>query len=66
MLQKLRRVISYPDGRVVFYYNDKEVTYRKDREEPEILNKKYNEKGNYGLLDWTPNLHFDSSSFSRY
>ena len=44
------RVISLPDGRVVFYYSTKEIIYRKD-EEPEVKVRVYNKKGIYDRLD---------------
>jgi len=46
----LMRVVSFPDGRVVFHYSTKEVTYR-ENEEPELRIKVYNKKEVYGRLD---------------
>ena len=60
----LQRVISYTDGRVVFYYNDKEVTYRKNQE-PEVRSKIYNKKGSYGFLERTTDLYSSRSSSGR-
>lgn len=60
-----QRVISYPDGRVIFIYNDREVTYRKN-EEPEVRDKIYNKKGIYGLLERTTDLSSSRRSFGRY
>lgn len=59
----LQRVISYQDGRVVFYYDDKEVTYRKGKE-PEIVSRIYNKKEKYGLLGGTPDIRNYSRSLS--
>lgn len=61
----LQRVISYTDGRVVYYYDDKEVTYRKNQE-PEVVDKTYNKKGIYGFLEWATTVRSDSPGFSRY
>ena len=61
----LQRVISYTDGRVVFYYNDKEVTYRKDQE-PEVRSIIYNKKGSYGSLERTTSLHSSRRSSSGH
>ena len=61
----LQRVISFPDGQVVFYYSDKEVTYRKDKE-PEIKVKSYNKKVSYGFLERTTDLLSSRRSLGRY
>lgn len=60
----LQRVVSYTDGRVVFYYNDKEITYRKDME-PEVRSIIYNKKGNYGFLERTTGIRSNRNSPSR-
>jgi len=61
----IKKVISFPDGRVVFYYNNEEVTYRKN-EEPEIKNKVYNKKDIYGFLGLVAGIPNNFDSFSRY
>ncbi len=50
-----KRVVSYLDGRVVYYYSDKEVTYRKDAE-PEVIIRIYNKKEIYGRLAISSNV----------
>ena len=62
---ELKRIISYIDGRVVYYYDKQEVTYRKDRE-PEIKIKVYDRKGIYGLLDHISTVRTGISSARRY
>ena len=59
-----KRVTSYNDGRVVFYYDDKEVIYRKNQE-PEVINKEYNKKGIYEFLRNATTIHSSSNSFIR-
>jgi len=59
----LQRVISFPDGRVIFYYNEKEVVYRKG-EEPETKVKSYNKKRTYGCLEWSTDLPSNLRSLS--
>lgn len=61
----LNRVISYIDGRVVYYYNDKEVTYRKDVK-PEVILKIYNKKEVYGYLGLGTNIFSNSGGTSRH
>jgi len=61
----LKRVISYVDGRVVYYYDKQEVTYRKDKE-PEITIKNYDKKGIYGLLDHISIIRIGVSSYRNY
>jgi hypothetical protein len=61
----LQRVISFPDGRVIFYYTNKEIIYRKNKE-PEIKIKSYNKKGTYGFLGRATDLSSSRRSLSRY
>lgn len=61
----IQRVISYPDGRVVVYYKDKEVIYR-EHEEPEEKSKVYNKKGIHGFLDRATDISSSIRSFGRY
>jgi len=60
-----KRVVSFLDGRVVFYYNDKEVTYREDQE-PEVIEKLYNKKGTYGFLGRATDIPNSSRSFGGH
>jgi len=60
-MSSVRRVTSYPDGRVVFYYDDREVIYR-ENEVPEIRSRMYNKKGTYGFLDGAADIPYSSRS----
>ena len=54
-----KRVIAYPDGRVVFHYTDnKKITYNKDKA-PEIS---FNTKEKHGHLDRISNVSIRSDS----
>jgi len=64
-IDMLQRVVSFPDGRVILYYNDKEITYRKNRE-PETIAKSYNKKVTHGFLEWTTDLLSSRRSLSRH
>lgn len=59
------RVISLPDGRVVFYYSTKEITYR-ENEEPEVTIRVYNKKEVYGRLALSSSLFDNIHRFGRY
>ena len=58
-----RRVVSYPDGIVIFYYNNKRVTIPKSGV-PITDEKIYNKKELYGLLDRSKSVYTNSGSFS--
>jgi len=57
-----QHVMSYPDGRVIYFYHDKTVTYLKD-EDP-IVKIRMKEKD--GLSNHATDLWSDISSISRH
>jgi len=59
-----KKVVSYPDGRVIFFYNVIAVTYRKDKD-PEINLINHNKKGLNGFLGSSTDVRNNISSYSR-
>jgi hypothetical protein len=58
----LEHVISYPDGRVIYFYHDKTVTYQKDENPIErIIMKEKN-----GLSNRVADLWSGIGSISRH
>ena len=62
---ELKRVISYADGRVVYYYDTQEVIWMKGKE-PEVKIKNYNKKEVYGILGDSSTLYNSSRRLSRH
>jgi hypothetical protein len=61
----LKRVISYLDGRVVYYYNTKEVIYTKDHE-PVTKYKNYNKKDIHEFCGSSTNIRNSITRTSRH
>lgn len=60
-----QKVSFLSDGRIIYYYTDRVVTYRKDKM-PEIKSTLYNKKEVYGFLGRNESLRDNISSIGRY